>query len=208
MAEIRVYAAAELDQEAWRELQGISREAFSTTLADTRTLAEIDTLIAWNEPAAFYTSHVDPNSQVGGRFNADQSYSEPRVAVATEANQPVGFAYSANNVSGASERIRRAKELSVVKNYLWLREVAVTCDSQEQGIARELSRALLKSAKPLQPPATYIWPDEIGFLQAKLERVGFVTTDEKEVAVFGEASTPTRQVRMQAKSARALLSRL
>jgi len=208
MAEIRVYAAPDLNQEQWRELQGISREAFSTTLNNTRTPAEIDTLIAWDDPAAFYASHVDPNSQVGKRFNADQSYSEPRVAVATEAHQPVGFAYSANNVSGASETIRRAKELSVVKNYLWLREVAVMRDFQEQGIARELGRALLKSAKPLQPLATYIWPDEIGFLQAKLERVGFVVTGEEEAAVFGEASTPTRQIRMQARSARALLNRL
>lgn len=206
MAEIKVYNAAELDQDEWRQLQGVSREAFTSTLDRTQT--EIDALVEWSEPSAFYKSHTDPNSLVGTRYNANQSYSKPRVAVATEAGEPVGFAFSAHNVSGATEKERLFKMLTVVKNYLWLREVAVLPGSQKKGVAVELGKALLKDAIPLQPPTAYVWPDEIDFLQGALERVGFSVTGEHDVKVFGEDSTPVRQVRMQATSARSVLSEL
>ncbi len=203
---VKVYNAVELDQDEWRQLQGISREAFTSTL--NRTQEEIDALVEWDEPEIFYASHVDPNSQVGKRFNADQSYSEPRVAVATEAGEAIGFAFSAHNVSGATPGDRLAKRLSIVKNYLWLREVAVKPASQRRGVAVELGKALLKDAIPLQPPTAYVWPNEIGFLQGALERVGFSATDEQVVKVFGQDSLSILQVRMQAKSARSVLSKL
>lgn len=203
MAEIKVYNAAKLEQDEWRQLQGVSREAFTSTLE--RTQAEIDALVEWS---AFYKSHTDPNSLVGTRYNANQSYSKPRVAVATEAGEPVGFAFSAHNISGSTEKDRLIKKLTVVINYLWLREIAVLPSSQKQGVAVELGKALLKDAIPLQPPTAYVWPDEIGFLQGALERVGFSVTGEQDMKVFGEDSTPIRQVRMQATSARSVLSEL
>jgi GNAT superfamily N-acetyltransferase len=206
MAEIKVYNAAALDRDEWRQMQSISREAFSSTL--DRPQDEIDALVEWDDPAIYYASHVDPNSQVGKRYNANQSYSKPRVAVATDAGESVGFAFSAHNVSGATERDRLVKRLTVVKNYLWLREVAVKPSSQRQGVAVELGKALLKDAIPLQPPTAYVWPYEIGFLQGALERVGFSATGEQDVKVFGEDSSPIRQVRMQAKSAHSVLSQL
>ena len=206
MAEIVLHDATILDQAQWRQLQGISREAFTSTL--NRTPAEIDALIDWGNPTVYRISHIDPNSQVGKRYNADQSFSKPRVAVAIEAGEPIGFAYSANNVSGANERIRRIKERSVVKNYLWLREVAVKPKFQQQRIAIELGRRLLQDAILLQPPTAYIWPDEIGFLQPVLERIGFKATDEKRAEIFGAGNPPVRQVRMQAASVRDVLKRL
>jgi hypothetical protein len=113
MAEIKVYNAAALDRDEWRQMQSISREAFSSTL--DRPQDEIDALVEWDVPAIYYASHVDPNSQVGKRYNANQSYSKPRVAVATDAGESVGFAFSAHNVSGATERDRLVKRLTVVK---------------------------------------------------------------------------------------------
>lgn len=206
MSEVKIYNSTDLDRDEWRQLQGISRDAFASTL--DRTQAEIDALVEWDEPTLFYESHLDPNSQVGKRYNANQSYSKPRVVVAMEAGGPVGFAFSAHNVSGATERDRLVKRLSVVKNYLWLREVAVRPEFQRQGIAKELGRKLLKDAIPFQPPTAYVWPDEIGFLQGALERVGFSATGEQDVKVFGEESAPIRQVRLQAPSARSVLQKL
>lgn len=206
MSEVNIHHAASLDRNEWRQLQTIQREAFKTTL--DRTHEEIDALVKWDEPADFYASHAYPNSAPAKRFNDSQSFHKARVAVATDGPEPVGFAYSAHNVSGATERVRLQKRLSVVKNYLWLREVAVIPDFQNKGIARELSRKLLEDAIPLQPPTAYVWPDEIGFLQRRLEQVGFVSTGEQDVVVFGEGSEPIRQVRMQAASARAVLKQL
>ncbi len=203
---IKVFDAADLDREEWRQLQGVSREAFANTL--DRTQDEIDAAVEWGDPTLFYASHVDPNFQVNGRYNADQSFSKPRVAVATETGAPIGFAFSAHNVSGANQRERMIKRLSVVKNYLWLREVAVAPEFQRQGIATDLGKALLRDAIPFQPPTAYIWPKEVGFLQGVLERAGFVATDEQGVRVFGEDSTLVTQVRLQAPSARSVLKKL
>ncbi len=206
MSEVKIYNAADLDRDEWRQLQTIQRDSFSSSL--DRTQAEVDALVGWSEPAEFYASHADPNSEIGNRYNANQSYSKPRVAVATEASEPVGFAYSAHNVSGATGRDRPVKRLSVVKNYLWLREVAVKPDFQNQGIAKELGKTILKDAISLQPPTAYVWPDEIGFLQGALEKLGFASTGEQDVKVFGEDNTPIRQVRLQAQSARSVLSKM
>lgn len=110
MVEIKLYDAPSLNQAEWRQLQGISRDAFAHTL-NNRTPDEIDTLVRWDDPAGCYASHVDPNLQVGTLYNPDQSYSRPRVAVALQAGQPIGFAFSAHNVSGASGRERFVKRL-------------------------------------------------------------------------------------------------
>lgn len=206
MAEIKLYDAADIDNEEWRQLQAISRDGFQATL--DRTAEEIDALVEWDDPELYRASHADPNAEVGGRYNADQGYAKPRVAVALDAGAVIGFAYSAHNVSGATKRERMFKRLSVVKNYLWLREVAVKPGYQRQSVATELGRSLLKDAIPLQPPTAYIWPDEIGFLQGSLERLGFIPTGEQSSVIFGDGSPPVREVRMQAASARAVLKHL
>src|SRR3712207_2002197 len=114
MSEVKIYKSTDLDRDEWRQLQSISRDAFASTF--DRTQAEIDALTEWEKHALFDESHIDPNSEVGKRYNANQAYSRPRVAVATEGGEPIGFTYSAHNVSGVTERDRFIKRLSVVKN--------------------------------------------------------------------------------------------
>lgn len=116
MRMVKLYNAADIDREEWRELQGLSREAFTSTL--DRTAEEIDALVEWNDPNRFYASHVDPNTEVGRRYNPNQTYADPRVAVAIVGREPIGWAYSACNASGSSESLRRMKLISIVKNYL------------------------------------------------------------------------------------------
>jgi len=208
MAEIKLYDPRDLDQQDWQQLQAMARAAYGHTL--DRTPEEIDALIDWDDPVRYYWSHRDPNYEVGRRFNGNQAFSHQRVAIAMDLNEPVGFAYSAHNVSGETEEIRARKRLSVVKNYLWLREFVVTpgYDQQRKGIATQMGRRLLRRAIPIQPVSAYIWPDEIPFLQGKLESLGFEPTGEEPVAVYGDGSEPVRQVRMQARTAYGVLRKL
>lgn len=117
MSEIRIYKPNALDADEWRKLQSIARLAYLDSLPD-RSKKEIDTLVNWQNPTLFMKSHLNPNSEVGKHFNANQIYHNPRVAVALEANEPVGFAYGAQNISGNSKKLKR---ISIVKDYYWIR---------------------------------------------------------------------------------------
>jgi len=91
---------------------------------------------------------------------------------------------------------------------LWLREAAVKPNHQRQGISKQLGKVLLKDAMGLQPVAAYIWPDEINFLPDVLQDLGFTPTEEKMVKLYGEDKLFSKQVRMQAPSAKGVLNRL
>jgi len=204
--EVKLYAPSQLDRDEWRQLQALQRDAFVGVI--DRPQDDIDYLVQWYEPDRYYDAHIDPNSEVGKRFNSNQSYTHPRLAVATESREPVAFAYTAHNVSGSSSVDRFVKRLSVVKNYLWLREFAVKPDLQRQGVAKTLGRVLLKDAIERQPVATYVWPEEIEFLPEILSGLGFYPTAERQVPLFGEDKPSVNQVRYQAPSVRGVLSRL
>ncbi|MGF7229246.1 MAG: GNAT family N-acetyltransferase [Candidatus Saccharibacteria bacterium] len=203
MSEITVYDSWELDQREWRDLQHLTRQSFQHL---DRTNSEIDELVSWDNPGRFYRSHMDPNSEVGEAFNANQDFRYPKVAVARQDGEPTGFAYSAHNVSGASVAIREAKHYSIIKNYLWLREVVVDPMHRERGVGTALVEALLrdKTTIPYQPVATYIWPSEMPTMQSTLERRGFRETGSQRVKLFGHAGEVV-QTRMQARSVRGLL---
>lgn len=207
MFEINLYGAREFGRGEWRGLQGLSRIAFSRGLRN-RSREEIDALVGWNEPDRYYESHIDPNSEVGRRFNSSQIYFNPKVAVATEDGEPIGFIYSANNVSGRHKAEIATKRLFVAKRYLWLREVVVRPDKQGRGIAKAMGRTLLKAADEDQPVSTYVWPEEIPHIQEKLAGLGFAPTGDSPVKPFGPSGDTVRQVRMQAPNVRTVLSRL
>jgi hypothetical protein len=204
--EVKLYNPSQLDRDEWRQLQSLQRDAFLSVI--DRPQEDIDFLVQWKDPDRFYDAHIDPNQEVGKRFNPNQSFTHPRVAVATESREPVAFAYTAHNVSGSSSVDRLVKKLSVVKNYLWLREFAVKPNLQRQGAAKQLGQVLLKDAIERQPVAAYVWPDEIEFLPEVLQGLGFSPTAERQIHLYGEDKPSVRQVRMQAPSVRGVLSRL
>ncbi len=227
MAEVRIYYPAQLDKDEWRDLQVVDREGLKSTL--NRSAEEIDVLVGWNDPILFYNSHVDPNSEVGHRYNANQSYTSARVAVATSTSEskPLGFAYTADNVSWSlrsklhlppkalgidltfiDRREEQRKLEGTEKRYLWYRETAVRPEYQRQGIAIQMGRALLQEADELQPVSTYIWPTEIPFLPKLLRRIGFAKTGESEQKIFGEHSPAVKQERYQATTVQSILRNL
>lgn len=219
MAEVKIYDPASLSPQDWEGLQGIYRESIGSTL--DRSSAELDILAGIDDPSRFYRSHVDPNTEIGRRFNFNQIYENPKVAVATEGKTVLGFAYSARNYSGGgapegpqddSEKALFARELrrlSIIKNYLWLREIAVRPDQQRRGIGKQLGSTLLRSEIGIRPVTLYTWPEEIDFLEPVLKGIGFERTGPpKEVQIFGNDNDPAKQVRMQAPSVRSVLRQL
>ncbi len=204
--EVKLYDPSQLDRDEWRRLQSLQRDAFSSVI--DRPQEDIDYLVQWEDPNRFYDTHIDPNLEVGKRFNSNQTYTHPRVAVATESREPVAFAYTAHNVSGSSPVDRFVKRLSVVKNYLWLREFAVKPDYQRQEVAKQLGLTVLKDAMELQPVAAYVWPDEIEFLPGVLRGLGFSPTAERQIHLYGEDKPAVKQVRMQAPGVRGVLSKI
>lgn len=195
-----------LDRDEWRQMQGLYRDGLAAVL--DRPQEEIDTYVGWDDAEGFYLSHLDPNSEVGRRYNDNQSFSRPWVAIARHGGEPVGFMYSANNVSGATEQERHRKQLSVVKKYRWIREVAVAPWMQRHGLAKQLGQHTLLHSIPLQPVSTYIYPDVLPRLQETLEAFGFHETDSQPVHAFGDDREAVRMVRMKARTAYGVLARM
>ncbi len=209
--EIRLHQPQEFNIEQWHNLQDLQFDAYARTTLSQRDPEEIDYLVMKNDFPRFLESHLDPNKEVGNRFREDQRYSSPLVAVAIDAgrnNMPVGWAYSAHNVSGSHQIFKR---LSIVRNYHWLREAVVKPEYQQQGIYKRLCNGLLARGFDHQRVATYVWPEEIPFLKEKLENYGFVPkgkpTPERPIDLFGTGEMIT-QVRMEAPSAREVRAKL
>jgi len=203
---VELVDAHEIDRAGWRQLQEIYRDGLASTL--DRPQDDIDTYVGWDDPEGFYLSHLDPNTEVGKRYNGGQSFSRPRVAIAMALGEPVGFMYSANNVSGETAAERRRKQLTVVKNYKWIREVAVAPQMQRRGVAKMLGQKTLLHALPIQPVSAYIYPELMPHLQETLEAFGFSETGDQMVQAFGEASDPVTLRRMMAQSAYGVLARM
>ncbi|HEY5268457.1 MAG TPA: hypothetical protein VII94_05000 [Candidatus Saccharimonadales bacterium] len=207
MANVELCRPSELGRADWKEMQDIAGEAFMSSLEKSKS--EIDYLIGADLPGRYASSHYDPNTEVGKKFNDNQSFTKPTVARVLFNGKLAGWGYSANNVSGSNEAIRTAKRLSIVKNYLWLREIVVKPEHQKLGIAKDIGRSLLEDAMDLQPVTIYAWPEEDpNFIGQWLDKLGFVPTGDISVKLFGKNSEPTKQVRMLAPSVKSVLARL
>jgi GNAT superfamily N-acetyltransferase len=203
---VELMSTRALGADDWLEAQAVYRDGVGVSMAG-RSPEELDYFVGLAEPERFVESHRDPNSEVGQRFGENQSFSEPIVALATEGSDIIGYAYAANNVSGTPEEQER-KRLIVIKNYFWIREVAVKPDFQAAGLARQMSRVLLEDARAGQPAATYMYPKEEEFMYNILTRHHFHKTDEAKLLVFGEGSPVALRYRMQARFASSVLKSL
>lgn len=210
MSELKTYNPDEIDDSEWRSLQELSRTAFRADLADRRNEAEIDALVGWDEPAHYLASHLDPNTERGQRYNQDQDFRDPRIVIAKENNELVGFGYIASNVSGATQEVRDHKYRMLFKRYAWIREIVVSPEYRRQKIAAKIGNELLTDTTihPFQPVATYVWPNETPHVPHALQRLGFSETGTTEDHPFGDDMTPTMLTRMQARTAYGVTRRL
>jgi hypothetical protein len=207
MIKVELSKPDDLSRGEWAVNQDIAEEAFNHNLL-YRTPQEVAELVNRKNRTDYFYSHINPNNEVGKRFNANQSYSKPRVALAYVDEALAGWGYAADNVSGSNEVIRIAKRLSVVKNFFWLREIVVRPEFMRLGVAKEIGKTLLKSAVERQPVSIYMWPnEEPAFMSEQATKLGFIPTGEKQVQLFGPTN-PVRQVRMQATSVKSVLAQL
>ena len=195
-----VRSAESLDEIEWRALQIVQLNALREALPE-RSTDEVMRLVSWENPHRYATSHRDPNSEVGRRFNEGNQYFNPLVAIASVFDEPIGFMYGAENVSGGSEIARWAKRNIFGKSYFWIREVAVLPEYQGRGIASWLGSAMLNELKTGRdlPIATYIHPGENPRLKPVLEEFGFYETGSQPVDLYmsGSEEGMVDQVRMQ-----------
>ncbi len=203
--ETSTYKPYELNSGEWYDLQSLQREAFASSL--DRVRSDIDSLVSWADPLRFFTSHIDPNNEVGSKFLPDQSYSSPRVVVAMVSGELAGFGYAANNVSG-SPMAQAIKRRSVFKNFLWIREIAVSPMYQKNKVAEHIGRKLLESAGSFQPVSAYVWPEISEHPYKKLIDLGFHQTAKRPVKIFGDESDTVEQLRMEAPNVLSVLKRM
>jgi GNAT superfamily N-acetyltransferase len=195
--------APQVSRATYRFAQALERLCFTESL--NRSQDEIDYLIDWDNPVEFANSRINPMQAVySGKLRPDQSFSKPIATFAYEDEKMVGYAYSANNVSGNITQ-QAIKRMRGNKNYVWFREIAVHPDYRRQGIARTLGYLSLQERKTKQPVTAYVW--EEADVKKRLESLGFVSTGISKPYVFGEAAPPVVQHRMQA-SGHVLVQRL
>ncbi len=199
-----------LEDDTWREIQAVEREAFANELLD-RPQADIDYLIDWDDPEAFRASRLDPQEAVRrGRLYKDQSFRKPLVALAANEDRVVGYAYMADNTSGNFVE-RQIKMLGVAKRYAWLREIAVLPEYQHRGIAHVLTYLSLERRDSLQPVTAYVW-EENASARGLLHSFGFERSPQDQVPAdfkaFGEYARPAKMYRLAAKSASLVLLKI
>jgi hypothetical protein len=191
MIKVELSKPDDLSRGEWAVNQDIAEEAFNHNLL-YRTPQEVAELVNRKNRTDYFYSHINPNNEVGKRFNANQSYSKPRVALAYVDEALAGWGYAADNVSVSNEVIRIAKRPEFMR----------------LGVAKEIGKTLLKSAVERQPVSIYMWPnEEPAFMSEQATKLGFIPTGEKQVQLFGPTN-PVRQVRMQATSVKSVLAQL
>lgn len=189
------------------EVYEVGTTAFQAELPN-RTPEEIEYVMGGREglPARLANPAIDAES---GRLLPDQSFADPSLTVAfTDADKSsmriVGYSFSADNASGSPELVRRAKQLTVVKNYRWLRTVAVLPDYQGRGIGSVLSAVTLAKASRFQPASAYTWPTEGDSGTRLVESLGMTRTGRRNRDVYGTGEL-IGQRRYEAKRARSVV---
>ena len=202
MAEVQVHNPADFDETDWAEFHDIARRAFTEAFAE-RDQAEVDTFIHWDDPDFFRAYHLDPNRRVGHGYTADQAYSRPRMAVATEGDNKIGYLWGALNVSFSSDLEHLKKRLTITRNYLYLGEIAVDPDHQHEGVAHEMLRQMALTTLPMRRVSAFVLNSETPEVAHALQSFGFnaYLKEGRFRYVFGEDRDPAVQIPLRAKSA-------
>jgi GNAT superfamily N-acetyltransferase len=194
--------ATAVTDETYNRLYDVEHDAMSNALP-TYTSDEMFSYL--RDRSDYAATRKEPNLLVEqGRVNPDQSYSRPEVTIAYNGDQPIGYAYCANNVSHKTEKERLIKQATIVRNYRTLRMIAVHPDYQGRGVAHLLAYKAYMRLIPGQPASAYTWPELLPSNVGLLESWGLDPTNlenPKLVQPFGPTREATPQVRFEAKRA-------
>lgn len=147
----------------------------------------------------------DPNTEVGRRFNDNQLYADPLVAIARHGHSIVGIAYSANNTSGDETARQQKMDATLpLKVYDWRRWLAVHPNYQGRGTAKVLSELLSEHRELVQPISAYAW--ELSRVAGLLAAGGLKKRGEAEEDFpFGDQAAP---IQLQHYVGRVAIARL
>jgi GNAT superfamily N-acetyltransferase len=194
----------------WMDILKLEREAFGAALPE-RSSAEIDHMLGVikvdpddaTSPTRYLPSRLDPGLDVEtGEQKPRQQFSAPLVLVALDRDTPVGYMYSANNTSG-NFLVASLKAFTASRNYIWVRELAVSPLHQGRGLAKVMGSVSLGMRNQAQPVAAYV-RDEANQLEVAkkgLEAVGFSETGREPKQVYGSNRFGVMQIRFAAPSA-------
>jgi len=109
----------------------------------------------------YIAAQRNPQLLVGVKYGAEQRLWRPRTALAveTESDRLVGFASTADNVSG-SEAAQRVKSAWLPKRHRTLRMIAVEPEFQGRGVGHALALLSWETAIPGQPASAYALMNE------------------------------------------------
>lgn len=227
MIDLGIYHPEELTSEQWLDLRSLSRDSYRHTLDVPDEV--IDELVMQNDPDRYIASHLDINSEVDRRLAPDQAYSNPRVVIAREDDQIVGFGFAADNVSWSlrkklhlPERLltldltfiddweRQKKQEGIKHHFNYVREVIVNPNRLQRGIGKSILTELTESGNTELPVVTYIWTSLLPFLRDFLTKNGFYVTQTLDLPlVRDDPSSPLqRRSRLEAESGNKVLSKL
>lgn len=163
----------------WRGIQGLVRLSFGLALAGERTGKEVDYFVQVDDPDGFMASRLDPMvAAQRGRLRGE--YRNPSVTLALHEADVVGYAYTAECVSGnalarsVKWKMPRGVHLPGVGNkiYVATREIVVHPGFQRKGIGTMLETVAHQGFHPEQIATHYVY-DEMPEAIAFAESMGF-----------------------------------
>lgn len=194
------------------QCHSVGSAAFQAALPH-RSADEIGAFMGTASDFVYY--HRQPQLMTeDGLVNPKNRLWRPNLAIAFVRTKPlarevVGFAYSADNVSGDTEQEQQRKTYMLVKRWRWLEKIAVHPDYQGRGIAQVLGYLTFRQAYPLQPASAYTWPEESPAGARLLSRWGLNDDGGRQpVRPYGPEGPEVVQHRHSARSARLVARRI
>lgn len=176
------YSPENLDVDQWTQVQKIGRRAFRAALPEAIDDIAIDTFMGTYDQERWIDTRLDPNKLVGNGNLSDQAYADPQIVIAYEGTDPIGYIYTANNVSG-KPFMRSVKRHFPSKNYAWFREIAVEPDVWGNNIGEGLALTALEAHLSTQNATAYVWKNRLPAMYQALtdkKRFGFKETGVHE----------------------------
>lgn len=204
--EFGIENAASVERETWEDAQLLARRVFTSAFPN-RSRAEIDYFTDAGDIDAFIAGHQDPAYDMErGRLRDGQMFARPLLVTARENGQLVGYAYSADNTSGAKKEMKMSFWLP--KRYAWQRSLIVDEASQGYGVGSVLGYLSLEQRFAAQPASAYVIRDaakanalEQVLVDLRMERTGMIADHPFSEAKPENDQDIQRLVRFQGKIA-------
>lgn len=186
----------DIDDDTYHQIHDLERDAYQATLRNLRSPLEIDRFVHWKQFGIYRDLKRDPNLAVDlGLIYPNNNFRNAQMVTAYEGDQPVGFVYVADNVSGRNMLVRAAKWHVPEKQYAAFRDIVVHPDLGHHGIGHVLGYLALDQKHDDQTTTAYVYPDDFVNMERSLRKVGFEVTDEGGAAPFDEQER-VRMLRM------------